>query len=377
MSVLTYNTPLVFGSAEEEKAVFEVLEAQRLAYNECSRIKFFNKLKNSLPEVHDAFYHGFRAAHPEIPSQVVIKAEQDVLAAYRSIKKNKHVVSAPARKRHLSMRLDKRIFSHKNGVFSIVTFGQRAKCRPHLYPKLEELLKTYKFLDPLLFVRGGKIWIALSFEIGETLSPQTLACGVDLGVRVAAATSEGRLYVDKPYRARRRKVRKLKRQLQSRGTKSARRKLKALRRKERNQSKDFTYRLVNRVLADTKADVVVIEDLKGLTAGKRGKKATKQVPFAETRRVLEHKAALLAKPKTVIAVKPHFTSQIDSQTGKKSGERRGRRFYAANGCILDADVNAAINIATRSKLPCSYSYLPNGEKRLLAGQAEVTRPIAS
>jgi transposase len=72
--------------------------------------------------------------------------------------------------------------------------------------------------------------------------------------------------------------------------------------------------------------------------------------------------------KSVILVSPAYTSQIDSFSGIKEGIRRGCRFYAKSGIVYDADINAARNIAHRSKLPVSYG-------NILDGQAKVNSPI--
>lgn len=61
--------------------------------------------------------------------------------------------------------------------------------------------------------------------------------------------------------------------------------------------------------------------------------------------------------------------QIDSQTDKKDGVRKGRRFYAKSGKIYDSDINGAINIGLRSKLPVSQT------EKLTYGQANVNSPI--
>lgn len=45
-----------------------------------------------------------------------------------------------------------------------------------------------------------------------------------------------------------------------------------------------------------------------------------------------------------------------------------RNYYGKDGVVLDADQNAAVNIAKRSKLPASYL-------TVLDGQASVSRPI--
>jgi len=167
-----------------------MLEKQRFAWNECSKVKF-NIPANSIILLHGQFYTKFRQSQPEIPSQVVISAEQSVLSAYRSIKSNKQKLEKPPEKKKLSIRLDKRTYSYKNGVFSIISLEKRVKCSPYIYPKLQELISKYRFCDPLLFEKNDEIWICLTFDIPEILSQKKLALGIDLGCRVNAATSEG------------------------------------------------------------------------------------------------------------------------------------------------------------------------------------------
>ena len=74
-------------------------------------------------------------------------------------------------------------------------------------------------------------------------------------------------------------------------------------------------------------------------------------------------------------VDPRFTSQLDSRTGRKDGERKGRRYYGQDGVVLDADYNAAINIAKRTKLPASFAVSLDGTLNF-RGQAAVNPPIA-
>lgn len=62
--------------------------------------------------------------------------------------------------------------------------------------------------------------------------------------------------------------------------------------------------------------------------------------------------------------------QIDSQTDKKDGVRKGRRYYSKSGKIYDSDINGAINIGQRSKLPVSYC-----SNAITYGQAKVNSPI--
>lgn len=371
VSKLTYNTRMVFQSDTDKQKLIQMLEKQRFAWNECSKVKF-NIVKNSIVELHSAFYTKFRECQPEIPSQVVISAEQSVLSAYRSIKSNKQKLDKPPEKKKLSIRLDKRTYSYKNGVFSIISLEKRVKCQPYIYPKLRELISKYRFCDPLLFEKNGEVWICLTFDIPEILSQKKLALGIDLGCRVNAATSEGNLYIDKKFNGEKRKLRFNKRKLQSKSknSKSAKRHLKKLKRKEANKNKNFSHHLANKLIKDTKADTLVLENLKSLKVKKskyENKNRISQVPIYQLKQILTYKALL--NEKTVIEVSPAWTSQIDHVSGKKEGDRKGRRFYAKNGKIYDSDINGAINIGLRSKLPVSQT------ARLTYGQANVNSPI--
>ena len=371
MGKLTYNTKLVFQSDSDKDKIVSMLEKQRFAWNECSKVKF-NIPTNSIVLLHGQFYTKFRESQPEIPSQVVISAEQSVLSAYRSIKSNKQKLDKPPEKKKLSIRLDKRTYSYKNGVFSIISLGKRVKCSPYIYPKLQELISKYRFCDPLLFEKNGEVWICLTFDIPEILSQKKLALGIDLGCRVNAATSEGNLYIDKKFNGEKRKLRFNKRKLQSKSkdSKSAKRHLKRLKRKEANKNKNFSHHLANKLIKDTKADTLVLENLKSLKVKKNryeNKNRISQVPIYQLKQILTYKALL--NEKTVIEVSPAWTSQIDHVTGKKEGDRKGRRFYVKSGKIYDSDINGAINIGLRSKLPVSQT------KKLTYGQANVNSPI--
>lgn len=363
MVTLSYNTELIFQSREDFDKIITILLAEQKVFNEASKIHFGNgeKRKNSIVELHNKFYKQFRERNPDIPAQIVVRGLQSCLSAYRTVKSNKHKIDKPIEKKNLSIRLDKRLYTYKNGKLKLTTLDKRIWVNFNKYPKLEEMLNSYTFCDPLLFVRNGKIWICLSFKI-ETKpeSLNKLALGVDLGINRSIATSEGKIYIDHKFNKEKRKLRYLKRQLQScihtKKSKSAKRHLKKLRHKEANKNKNQSHLLVNEVIKSTKANTLILEDLTGLKNPK--KKNSKsinnkigQVPFYQFKQILTYKAPLYGK--TVILINPKFTSQIDSRTGLKDGLRKGSRYYCSDGQILDADINAAINIAKRSKLPVS------------------------
>lgn len=360
MSMITYNTRLLAENKENERLLREILEMEKFVFNKCSKEHFGSK-KNSLVLLHSKVYKNVRAEKPEIPSQVILKGEQSCLSAYRGIKSNKHKIDKPIEKKNLSIRLDKRLYScaTKESI-KITTIDGRKLFKYQLYPKLIELFNKYEYCDPLVFERNGELWISITFKNDpEKKEKQNLALGVDLGIRIPAACSDGRLIVDRKYNKEKRRLRFLKRQLQSaihtKKSKSAKRHLKKLKNKEQNKSKNQTHLLANEILK-TNANVIVLEDLAGIKKKKskfENKRSISQVPFYMLKEILTYKAKSLGK--SVMLVCPTNTSKTDSVTGKREGERRGRRFYSKNGLIYDSDVNASCNIAQKSKLPLSCS----------------------
>jgi IS605 OrfB family transposase len=361
--MITYNTTILGDSQELKK----LLEYHRFVVNYASKQQFPEQ-KNSLVILHSKVYHNVRKSNPEIPSQVVIKAEQEVLASYRSAKSNKHKKKL-IEKKNLSMRLDKRLYSIPDKFsIRITTTGKRQTFKFVVYPRLKELMEKYQYKDPLIYEDNGKICIAFSFENKVEKVKQRLALGVDLGIRRSAAMSDGRVIIDRKFNGDKRRLRHIKDELKSKGTKSSRRKLRySLRRKERNKNKNQTH-LISNIVLNTNADTICLENLKSIKRKKnkyQNKHSIGQVPLYELRRVITYKAENAGK--SVVLVSPQYTSQIDSMTGLLEGDRRGCRFFAKSGLVYDADLNAAMNIAKRSKLPVSYG-------NILDGQASVNTP---
>jgi IS605 OrfB family transposase len=373
--VITYNAELIPTNPDYMTLVLDVLGEYCSVLNEASILQFSDlKSLSNIKALHNMFYYQTRENHSDFPSQMIIRAEMECLASYKSIKSNKHKLSKPFEKKNLSMRLDKRLYSHVKGdatKIKITTKEKKKEFQIKLYPKLEKLISQYQFVDPLIFVRDGKLMISLTFDNAPTEKTKSSLClGIDLGIRRTAACSDGRLIIDKKFNADKRKLRYLKHQLQSKGSKSSVKHLNKLKHKEKNKNKNQTHLVANEILK-TNANVIALENLKGIKAKKyktQNKNAVSQVPFFELRRILTYKAENMGKH--VCLVSPAYTSQIDSISGIKEGERRGCRFYAKSGLVYDADINAAINIARRSKHPISQG-------NLLDGQVVVNRPIAS
>ena len=141
----------------------------------------------------------------------------------------------------------------------------------------------------------------------------------------------------------------------------------------------------------TDSNTIVLEDLSSLKKNKLGKKNYKsskssknrlaQMPFYMLLEIISYKALL--KGKKVVTVNPAYTSQDDYRSLER-GERKGCRYYASDGKVLDADWNASINIAKRyaSKKeakhishPVSFSMPIDGKLNLLGRLCQPTNRV--
>ena len=253
----SYNTRLSFESQEEFQRVLDFLKAQRDCVNACF-IKAFDLEKLSIVDLHHKFYREYRDNN-SVPSQLIIRAQKEVLGDYRSMKSN-NIAKVIPQKKALSTRLDKHIYLLKGSTIRLTTLGKRVAAKINLYPRLEEMLNAQDPCDPLIFEKNGEIWISFTFEDPEVKFTPRLAVGIDLGVRRLVATSEGKLFIDKDFNRRIRKIRKNKRTLQSKGSKNARRKLRKISKREGRMKRQLLHTLANQLL-QTPANVLVLEDL--------------------------------------------------------------------------------------------------------------------
>lgn len=363
MTFKTYNIELIM-SEETKLHWLNLLAQSRDAFNFCAQIAVEEKTPCNIKMFHDTMYNRIREKFPLIPAQGAIKIYKEVLSAVRSIKSNKHKDAKTPQRKYLSLHLDKRMYNKlsADGIFlSTPTARRRELCTFVLYDKVKELFASYTFADPLIFAKNNRLFLSIPFEVPTAPCADETSIGVDMGIKRLFVTSEGKFFRDKKYLANRRKLRYLKRNLQSKGTKSANRHLRKLSVKERNISKDMIQRSTSALLRSTNASIIVLEDLKRLKKNtsttndgykrKRHNSALGQVPMYAFKEVLMHKAQLVGK--RVETVSPVYTSQTDSRTNKRDGKRQGCRYYCSDGIVLDADWNAAVNIAKRGNHPYS------------------------
>lgn len=380
MTYRTYNIELQL-STDTAAHWMNLLIQTRDAYNLCAEIAVRDNIPLSVKSYHNALYDIIRKQFPMIPAQGAIKTYKAVLSTLRSIKRNKHKDSKTPQRNHLAINLDKRMYSglNSNGIF--IASNEPYK-REHatfkIYPFVREMFEKYPTSDPLIFARNGKLYLSVPFEVQTPPLKSEQSIGVDLGMKRLYVTSEGNYFSDKQYLAKRRRVRFLKRKLSEKGTHSAKRHLRKLSKNELRISKDMQHRAAKTLVESTDASIIVLEDLKKLKKNtsrnengykcKRHNNAISQVPFYSFKQILTHKAQLAGKQ--VETVSPTYTSQTDSRTNKRDGSRQGCRYICKDGLVLDADWNAAVNIALRANHPTSNPLPIDGGLKSLVGRVK-------
>ena len=88
--MISYSTKILSENLEDIKNLKSLLEQQKLVFNFASKQQFGSEV-NSIVILHSKVYYNIRKQYPKINSQVVIKAEQECLAKYKSIKSNKEI----------------------------------------------------------------------------------------------------------------------------------------------------------------------------------------------------------------------------------------------------------------------------------------------
>ena len=228
-----------------------------------------------------------------------------------------------------------------------------------------------------LLFRHGRWWLHVVVTIlAPEIEPTDQVMGVDLGIVRPAVTSNNRFLGKRAWKAIEGKLFHLKRALQKKGTKSAKRHLKRVRGKQARFRRTNDHILSKQIVAaaDPGATIVLenLTDIRKRTKIRKKTETRRRVhawSFAQLKSFIEYKAE--GRGCTVVAVDPRHTSHACSccgHTARNNRRSRGRFVCRACGFELHADLNAARNIA--AKYHASVA-------RRDAGGLHVNQPIVS
>ncbi|HNC56948.1 MAG TPA: transposase [Leptospiraceae bacterium] len=337
-------------SNEDKETLLETMEEYSKCFNFYSNWSSTNK-STSKKVAHSNSYQESKKLFPSLPTALIQSARDLALES----NKNKRSKSVPIKKKHSSIRYDIRTFALRNQQLTLSSTNKRIKTIISLYPYIENYFKNWKLLKTGYLSKVGKhFYFTFLFESDKTKETQeskrTETVGLDRGIINVIATSEGELVSGKLLRKNKRKYLYLRRKLQAKGTRSAKRFLKRISRKEKRFSLDFLHCLSKKLIKNENVKTYVLENLSRIKPKKYNKKSNKVVSnwgFKQFETLLKYKAE--QKGINVEFADPMFTSQICSGCQNQDKNSRNKGMYRCGVCKLriHSDVNAAKNIKNR------------------------------
>jgi putative transposase len=207
-----------------------------------------------------------------------------------------------------------------------------------------------------LMYRQGNFWLHLVVSCAVAVSESTgKAIGVDLGINRLAVTSQPRFFGGKRIKETNNRYFRLRRSLQGKGTKSAKRHLKKVSGRLKRFQQDANHVLSKHLVASCQpGDTLVMENLTDIRDRTRGRRKQRRAmsnwSFAQLQAFVAYKAAY--RGIHVEFVDARYSSQACSRCG--SIEKRNRVSQSEFSCKhcghkQNADLNAADNLASRAR----------------------------
>lgn len=326
------------------------IEAYTKAFNLVCQIGWDDSDSNGV-SLHHKTYKELREY---LPAQLAISARMKATEAIKSVKarlKKKQKATCPQAKQS-SIRYDARSYSvwFDRNEISILTVDGRKK----FLISVPEYFKQYldwKRCAADLFVRKDKVFLNIVFS-KDIADPELTGkvVGVDQGIKKLAVTSENQFFSGGQVKKVSRRYEKLKAALQKRGSKSAKKHLRKIAKKE-NRFRANTNHIVTKQIVNSaeEGSVLAIEQLTGIRQNvrlrKKQRKDLHKWNFFQFEEFLTYKAN--AKGIEVKKVDARYTSQKCSKCGYVSrSNRQSQAVFKCKQCSfsLNADLNASRNI---------------------------------
>ena len=310
-------------------------------------------------KLHHATYYPLKADYPALVSDLLVQARVKATEAVKSafaLQKLERKVSMP-----VSDACPPRYNEHtykvdwESQTVRISMVGGRQTIR-FAIPDYNAAYAGYLTDTADLLFRNGRWWLHVVVTVpAPDVVPTDQVAGVDLGLAQPAVTSNNRFLGKRAWKAIEGRLFHLKRTLQQKGTRSAKRHLKRLRRKQARFRRNTDHILSKQIVASVEPGATIVlenlTDIRKRTKIKRKTETSRRVhawSFAQLKGFIEYKAE--GRGCTVVAVDPRHTSQMCSccgHTARNNRRSRGRFVCRACGFELHADLNAARNIAAK------------------------------
>lgn len=356
--IVTQTVRLKLGAdAETGERLAETVRQYAKAFNAVAETGWKSKTTNGV-NLHRQTYRSLRD-ELDLPSQLVISARMKASEALKSVReraKRGRKVGCPQTEKP-SVRFDARSFRLDwDGAVRLTVIGGRVEV-PVLFDPHSETFKGLKICSADL-VRKPKGWflhVVIEKEV-PNVSATGKIVGVDRGVKRPAVTSQGKFLGNPRWRAIEERLLALRRRLQGKGTRSAKRHLKRLNDRLARFRRDCDHGLSKRLVRSVEpGDTLVFEDLNGIrdnakARGRANRRRLHSWSFARLGAFVGYKGAL--RGVKIAHVDPAGTSRRCPNCGLI--DKKNRRMQSAFRCIRcgyerNADLVASWNIRDAHK----------------------------
>ncbi len=336
---------------EQHHALLDTMHAFNDACNMIADVAYENQLANKF-KLQKLVYSDARKQYG-LPSQLAIRAISKTAEAY---KRDKSI--HPTFRREGAVTYDERVMSFKGlTTVSLLTLSGRVLVPFRIGGYQEARLDSIKGQADLLY-RNGTFYLAVTLDVPTPDAQDTTdTLGVDLGIVNLATDSTGESFSGAMVEKNRQRHHALRQRLQKRGTKSAKRHLKKRSGKQARFQKNTNHVISKRIVQKAKQQnkALAIEELRHIrqrtdsTVRRSQRNRQSNWSFWQLRSFLSYKAALAGIP--LHLVDPRNTSRTCSVCGHcAKANRKSQAAFCCQSCgqMMNADINAAINIARAS-----------------------------
>lgn len=335
---------------EQHASLLQTLEQANALCNRMSQYAWEQRVFGAF-KLQKLTYHAMRQASG-LTAQMVIRCYSKVADAYKKDKRTQRFFRERG-----AIAYDERILRWYTdiGRVSIWSVDGRLNIPYSAGARQKELLKHQKGESDLVYSRHrNAFYLLATCDIPDPTEQETEdALGVDLGVVNIATDSDGESHTSAVIEKNRKRIAKLRGDLQQCGSRSAKRHLKRLSGKQRRFQRDMNHCISKRLVlkAQCTKRTIRLEDLTGIrertkVRGKPERAKRSNWSFKQLRDFIGYKAQM--RGVKVEYVDPRYTSQRCFACGQiEKANRKSQAEFLCLKCghVDHADHNAALNIA--------------------------------
>jgi len=306
----------------------------------CVDVAWKRKIRNNV-KLHPFVYSGLRGLG--LPSQLAVACVKQACGMVKKAK-SKPIVKRPSVRYNFP-----RSANLKGNILAIRTLNKRQEFKLNIPDCFKEYFKWDVKESLLRIDKKSRCFFLFTFskEIKTSPSSPKKVLGLDLGINKLVVTSDRQFFKNPEVKKLKNRFLYLRKKLQAKGTRSAKRLLKKLSGRETRFMAWTNHKVSKQIISNLGAgDVVVMENLKGIrkNLGRKMNRWLHSWSFYQLQQFITYKAE--RKGITVVKVPAEGTSKTCSRCSSTSSKRHSGFFECRScGFHLDADLNASYNIA--------------------------------